>query len=155
MKSGERLSLEQIKSFLSASEEFRFEANHREEVYGWVTKTLVEYEYSSQKREAKGVIRSYILKMTGLSRAQGARLISRYQATGAVKERSYRRNQFQQRYTAADITLLAEVDEAHETLGGPATQKILYREFYDYGDKRYERLAELSSAHIEGVNLTV
>ena len=31
MKSGEKLSLEQIKMFLSASEEFRFEASNREE----------------------------------------------------------------------------------------------------------------------------
>ena len=76
MKRGERLSLEQIKLFLLASEEFRFEASHRGEVYDWVTKTLVEHEYSSQKREAKGVIRSHIPKMTGLSRAQGTRLAS-------------------------------------------------------------------------------
>ena len=40
------------------------------------------------------------------------------------------------------------VDEAHETLSGPATQKILYREFHDYGDPRYERLAAISVAHI-------
>lgn len=148
MKSGERLSMEQIRWFLAASEEFRFEASNREEVYGWVTATLVEHEYSSQKREVKGVLRSYILKMTGLSRAQGTRLIARYQATGVVKERSYRRNRFACSYTAGDIQLLAEVDEAHETLSGPATQKILYREFYDYGGKQYERLAKLSSPHI-------
>lgn len=148
MKSGERLSMEQIKSFLSASEEYRFEASNREEVYSWVTATLVEQEYGSQKREVKGVLRSYILKMTGLSRAQGTRLIARYQATGVVTQRSYRRNQYRRIYTAADIELLAAVDEAHETLGGPATQKILYREYYDYGDQQYERLAKLSSSHI-------
>jgi hypothetical protein len=44
--------------------------------------------------------------------------------------------------------LLAAVDEAHGTLSGPATQKILYREFHDYGDRRYERLASVSVAHI-------
>jgi hypothetical protein len=31
MKNGERLSLEQIRTFFAASEEFRFEANNREE----------------------------------------------------------------------------------------------------------------------------
>jgi hypothetical protein len=55
MKNGERLSLEQIRTFLAASEEFRFEANNREEIYGWVTRTLVEQEYGGQKREAKGL----------------------------------------------------------------------------------------------------
>lgn len=148
MKSGERLSMEQVKAFLAASEEFRFEAGNREELYGWVTATLVEHEYNSQKREAKGVLRAYILKMTGLSRAQGTRLIAQYKASGVIKERRYRRNQFIKNYTAVDIKLLAEVDEAHDTLAGPATQKILYRALYSYGDKRYERLAKLSSSHI-------
>jgi len=84
--------MEQVRAFLAASEEFRFEASNREEVHSWVTTTLVDHEYSGQKRSAKGVLRNYILKMTGLSRAQVARLIARYQATGVVKERSYRRN---------------------------------------------------------------
>ena len=142
------MSLEQIKSFLLASEKFGFEASNRAEVYDWVTRVLVDYEYGSQKREAKGVLRSYILKMTGLSRAQATRLIGRYQETGKVTERGYRRNKFTRRYTAADIKLLAELDEAHDTLSGPATQKILYREFHEYGYKEYERLATLSGGHI-------
>ena len=148
MKSGEKLSLEQIKMFLSASEEFRFEGSNREEVYGWVNATLVEHEYARQKREAKGVLRSYIEKMTGLSRAQGTRLIARYQATGVVKARTYRRNKFIRRYLMSDIKLLADVDEAHETLSGPATRQILYREFHKYGRTEYERLAAVSAAHI-------
>jgi transposase InsO family protein len=148
MKSGERLSLEQIRTFLVASEEFRFEANNREEIYGWITRTLVEQEYGGQKREGKGLLRSYVGKMTGLSRAQVTRLIGRYVESGAVKERSYRRNRFTTHYQAGDVELLAAVDEAHETLSGPATQKILYREFYDYGDERYQRLATISAPHI-------
>jgi transposase InsO family protein len=148
MQNGERLSLEQIRTFLAASEEFRFEANNREEIYGWVTRTLVEQEYGRQKREAKGLLRRYVGKMTGLSRAQVTRLIGQYLERGIVKERSYRRNRFAKQYQAADVELLAAVDEAHETLSGPATQKILHREFHDYGDERYRRLAGISAPHI-------
>ena len=148
MKNGERLSLEQIQAFLKASEEFRFEASKRKELYEWVTQTLVEHEYSGQPREAKGVLRQYLGKMTGLSRAQVTRLIGRYHESGMVKERGYRRHRFVRRYTSADIELLAGVDEAHETLSGPATQKILYREFHDYGDQRYRRLSSISVPHI-------
>ena len=148
MKNGERLSLEQIGAFLAASEEFRFEANNREELYGWVTRTLVEQEYGCQKREAKGLLRRYVGKMTGLSRAQVTRLIGRYVKSGVVKEQRYRRNRFAIQYQVADVELLAGVDEAHETLSGPATQKILYREFYEYGDQRYQRLAAISAPHI-------
>ena len=147
MRNGERLSLDQIRAILEA-EGIEFEASKREEVYGWVTRVLCEQEYWKQKREVKGLLRRYIAKMTGLSRAQVTRLIQRYQESGTVRERDYRRNQFTSRYTPEDIGLLAEVDEAHETLSGPATQKILHREFYDYGDPRYERLATISVAHI-------
>ena len=148
MKNGERLSLEQIRTFMAASEEFRFEANNREEIYDWVTRTMVEQEYGGQKREAKGLLRSYVGKMTGLSRAQVTRLIGQYLESGMVKERKYHRNRFAIQYRAADVELLAAVDEAHETLSGPATQKILYREFYEYCDERYQRLAAISAPHI-------
>jgi transposase InsO family protein len=144
----EGLSLEQIRAFLQASQEVRFEATEREEVYGWVTRTLCHQQYWKQKREAKGLLRRYIATMTGLSRAQVTRLIARYQKDGQVKERSYQRNRFAKRYTTADVELLGAVDEAHETLSGPATQKILYREYYEYGDARYQRLAAISVPHI-------
>ncbi|MGH9665349.1 MAG: integrase catalytic domain-containing protein [Bryobacteraceae bacterium] len=86
--------------------------------------------------------------MTGLSRAQVARRLSQYQQTGVVRERPYRRNQFPSRYTSDDIELLAAVDEAPQSLSGPATQKILYREYHEYGDQRYQRLAAMSMPHI-------
>jgi len=63
--------------------------------------------------------------MTGLSRAQVTRLIGQYAKQGVVKQRGYRRNRFAVPYQASDVELLAAVDEAHETLSGPATQKIL------------------------------
>ena len=148
MRNTEKLSLEQIRAFLEASEEIEFEAAHRQEVYDWITQTIRQQEYWKQKRAVKGVLRRYIAKMTGLSRAQVTRLLSRYGEAGAVGERSYARNRFPSRYTGEDIELLAAVDEAHQTLSGPATQKILYREFPDSGDRRYQRLASISVAHI-------
>src|SRR5437763_6755030 len=86
--------------------------------------------------------------MTGLSRAESTRVIAHYQATAEVKAKRYRRHRFRTSYTRADIELLVKVDEAHETLSGPATQKLLYRAFHEYGDTAYERLARLSSAHL-------
>ena len=53
-----------------------------------------------------------------------------------------------------DVALLAEVDEAHETLSGPATQKLLQRAYYDFGDQRYARLAEISVAHLYRLRAT-
>ena len=125
-----------------------FEAADRGEVYGWLTRTLCRQEYWKQGREVKGLLRRYIGKMTGLSRAQLTRLISGYQKHGAVQPKAYRRHRFASRYTAEDIELLAAVDEAHETLSGPATRQVLYREYFEFGDARYERLASISVAHL-------
>jgi hypothetical protein len=99
----EEMSLEQIRAFLQASQEVRFEATRREEVYGWLTRTLCHQEYWKQKRGAKGLLRRHLGRMTGPSRAQVTRLIARYQKDGQVQERSYRRNRVARRYTAADI----------------------------------------------------
>jgi transposase InsO family protein len=148
MEDSEKLSLEQIRAFLDGSGEVCFEGQDREEVYRWVNRTLRQQDYSGLKRSGKGLVRRYLAKMTGLSRAQVARLIGCYQKGGEVKARFYRRRRFPQRYTSADIVLLAQVDEAHETLSGPATQKILQRAWHEYHDRRYERLWRLSVAQL-------
>jgi hypothetical protein len=148
MENTQKLRLDQIRAFLQASQEVRFAATGRQEMYDWVTRTLCYQEYWKQKRAIKGLLRQYTATMTGLSRAQVTRLIARYREDGQVQERGYRRNQFARHYTGAGIELLGTVDEAHGTLSGPATQKILYREFYEYGDERYGRLAAISVPHI-------
>lgn len=148
MKQTENLSLEQIRAFLEASEEVDFEGEKREEIYGWISRSLQFHRYRQQSRRTRGLLRRYLEKLTGLSRAQVRRLIGQYLKSGEVKERSYRRHRFAQRYTRRDIELLAAVDEAHETLSGPATKRILEREYQEYGKPEYERLAAISAAHL-------
>jgi CRP-like cAMP-binding protein len=98
MQDGERLSLEQIQAFLKASDELRFEASDRRELYEWVGRTLVEQEYAGLDRASKGLVRRYVAKMTGLSRAQVTRLIGQYRDRGEVKAKVYRRHRFATRY---------------------------------------------------------
>ena len=148
MHEAEKLSLDQIEAFLHASEEIRFEAENRKQTYGWVEQVLRQQQYRKQGRKARGLLRRYLEKMTGLSRAQVTRLIARYRANGELQPSPYRRHRFPQRFTFADIELLATVDEAHETLSGPATRRILEREFQDYGKPEYQRLASISVAHL-------
>jgi len=134
--------------FVGASEAIRFESKNREQVYGWLERVLVQQEYVLQGKSARGLVRRYIEKMTGLSRAQVTRLIARYAATGRVQPTVYRRRRFPEHFTRADIELLASVDEAHETLSGPATRRILEREVELYGKQEYARLAGISVAHL-------
>lgn len=144
----EKLSLQQIEKFLLATKEVRFQASPREEVYGWIERLLCQQEYAQQGRRTRGLLRRYIGKMTGLSRAQLTRLVGRYVTTGQVRVKSSCRHRFPQRYTRADIELLAQVDEAHESLSGPATRRILQREFREYGKAEFERLAAISNGHL-------
>jgi hypothetical protein len=148
MQDGEKLSLEQIRAFLEASDAVRFEAKDRSQLYEWVNGTLREQGYERLARAGKGLVRKYVAKMTGLSRAQVTRLIGRYLGGEEVKARQYRRHRFPSRYAGADCELLAAVDEAHGTLSGPATRKILGREFHDFGDTRFQQLAAISVAHL-------
>ncbi len=148
MKDGERLSLEQIQAFVEGSEEVVFKAASQKELYAWTERTLCAQEYMRLGRNGKGLVRQYIAKVTGLSRAQMTRLIGKYAESGTIQVRRGKGRRFQSQYSPADVGLLAQVDEAHDTVSGPATQKILYREFFEFADVRYERLANISVAHI-------
>ena len=144
----EAVSLEQIRAFLAGSGEVRFAGVRRAEVYGWVERTLVRHGYAGLGRADKGVVRQYLGRMTGRSRAQVTRLIAAYRKTGGVKAVRYQRRKFATRYTAGDVELLAYVDQAHGNLSGPATRRILEREYFDYGQAAYARLAGISVAQI-------
>ncbi len=148
MQAGERLSLEQMQAFLEASDGIGFAGRNREEVYGWVDQTLRQIRFESLKRSGRGIVRRYVSKMTGLSRAQVTRLLKVYTQGEPVKPKAYRRHRFRKRYTVLDIELLATVDAAHGTLSGPATQKLLERAYHDFGDVQYARLAQLSVAQL-------
>ncbi len=144
----EQLGLEEIRAFLETSEGVWFQGRNREEVYGWMNETLRQQHYEELKRASRGLVRQYVSKMTGLSRAQTARLIGVYLQGEEVKLRPYRRQCFAVRYRPEDIALLASLDEAHGTLSGPATRKLLERAYDDFGDQRYQRLARISVAHL-------
>ncbi len=119
-----------------------------------VKATLLQQEYFRQSKKQRGVIRAYLRKVTGLSLPQITRLIRAYLQTGAFKSIAYQRHRFPKKYTAADIALLAEVDRAHERLSGPATRRIMEREYGKYGKKEFARLAEISVAHLYNLRRT-
>jgi len=148
MHEAEKLNLDQIEAFLRASEEILFEGKTQAQIYQWIEQVMRAQQYAQQGRRARGLLRQYVGKMTGLSRAQVARLIRRFVVEGELQPVCYRRRRFPQRYSRADLELLATVDEAHETLSGPATRRILEREYQQYGKPEYERLAAISVSHL-------
>jgi transposase InsO family protein len=148
MDDSEATSLEQIRAFLAGSGEVRFAGQRREEVYAWTERTLVRHQYVRLSRPEKGLLRLYLARLTGLSRAQVTRLITSYAESGRVAAAPYQRIQFATRYTPSDVGLLAYVDKSHGNLSGPATKRILEREYSEYGQAAFERLAHISVAQI-------
>lgn len=154
MRNAESLEPEAIGAFLEASQGIEFAGQSQEEIYRWVKATLLQQEYFRQGKKQRGVIRAYLQKVTGRSLPQITRLIRQYRQTGELKSRAGRRHRFGRKYTPADIALLAEVDRAHERLSGPATRRVLEREYKEYGKKEFARLAGISVAHLYNLRRT-
>ncbi len=148
MQNAETLNPEQIGDFLRSGEAIEFAGQSRAETYAWAQRLLVGQEYACQDKKKRGLIRAYLSKVTGLSMPQTARLVQMYRETGLVRLKPSGRHEFSHKYTAADITRLAELDRAHERLSGPATRCILQREYRRFGKVEYARLAEISVGHL-------
>lgn len=142
-------TFEQIQAFVAGSQTLDFELTSRREAYAFVTQTLRRFGYMRCSRRHKGLLRAYLGKVTGLSRAQLTRLIGQFVASGRVRDRRGAPAQpFARRYTPSDIRHLAELDALHGTLSGPATRKLCERAWHLFGDARYERLAGISNGHL-------
>lgn len=148
LQNREVLTGEQLNDFLKGTEGISFVGQKKEEVYAWVERVLMSQEFLQQDKKLRGTIRAYVEKATGLSSAQVTRLIRLFRNTGSVKAKAYRRRSFMRIYRDADIRLLAEVDRAHEWLSGPATRRILEREYTCFGKPEYVRLAKISNGHL-------
>jgi len=140
-------SLEEVRAFLDGSTSLDFDVPQRADAYRWIEQSLHQLRYRSLGRADKGLVRAYLLKISGFSRAQLTRLISQFCAQGHVRDRRARapRNAFRRRYLPEDIALLAEVDALHGTLSGLATRKLCERALHRFGDTRFERLATISN----------
>ena len=141
-------TIEQVKQFLEGSERVELRGLTVEEKYDWIERVLVRFRYHRLKRAEKGVIRRYIEKVSGYSRAQVSRLIWEYKRRGQLKKTQYRRHHFPRSYTTADIALLARTDELHDYLSGPATKKIMEREWAIYGHTDFKNISRISIAHL-------
>ena len=148
MWNAESLSREQICEFLKSSEPIEFAGCGRKEKYAWVERVLRAQNYGELGKLERGIVRSYVRKVTGMSEAQATRLIRAFLDHRVISAAPYQRHCFPTRYTHEDVALLADVDRAHGRLSGPATRHILQREHAQYGDQRYERLSKISVAHL-------
>lgn len=154
MNEAQLRTIEEIEAFLAGSAAVVFTAaGDDSERYGFLSRTLSRFDYPRRSKRDRGVLRRYLEHVSGYSRAQISRLISRWHAnrladTPLRKQYQAPAAPFARKYTAADIVLLVEMDRAHEDVCGPAIAHLLRRAYQVFGDARYERLAGLSVAHL-------
>jgi hypothetical protein len=142
------MNMEELQAFLRSSQALEFAGQSREQTYEWIERILRQYDYLARPRPEKGLLRQYLQKMTGYSSAQLTRLIAQFRRTRQVRLRPYQRHRFPTKFTPADQLLLAEVDDAHSRLSGPATCAILKREYTLFGRREFERLSQISVSHL-------
>lgn len=143
-------TLEQVRQVLEGTQALEFRrAEDDEGRYAWIESVLRRLEYRQLKRGDRGAVLGYLQRLSGYSRAQVTRLVSRWAAgKRLVKEYRAPEHAFARRYTGADVALLAEVDRAMGTLSGPATACVLRRQRDVFNDTRFERLGSISVGHL-------
>lgn len=144
----EPITLQQMQDFVKGTGNIRFTISRGSAAYGFIERTLGAQQYARLGKAAKGIVRGFLRKVTGFSRAQMTRLIQQWNRSGQLQRRAVHRRPFPHRYTAQDIVLLAAVDAVHEDLSGPAIRRILQREYRVFGNPEYRRLAQISASHI-------
>ena len=148
MQNPERLTLTQMQEFVAGSRSLQWTARGREAIYEFLRRVLEAQQYARLRKAEKGIVRLFLGKVTGLSRAQLTRLVGQWVRSGRIALRPAQRHRFPSRYTRQDIALLAAVDTAHEGLSGPAVRRILQREYRVFGQAEFQRLAGISASHI-------
>ena len=81
-------TLEQVHAFIEGSEAADFAGVERESVYEFVRRALVQLDYAGLGKSDKGLVKRYLAKVTGLSRAQPTRLIGQHREAGRIEDRA-------------------------------------------------------------------
>ena len=143
-------TLDQVRAFLSGTSESTFTpAAADAERYAAITHVLRQFGYRRCSRIDKGVLLSYLLRLTGYSRQQLTRLVKQFVTTGKIVQH-YRAPTagFARKYSDHEVRLLAEVDALHSTLSGPATKCLLQRAVAVHDDTRFTNLQRISVAQL-------
>ena len=142
------LTLADIKEFVKFPDGISFKSKSKAERNEWIENILRQHKYFQLLRPDKVVVKKYIQIMTGLSRSQLTRLIADYRKRGTLKPKEYKRYKFPKKYDLKEVALLADIDNAHNCLAGPATKQIIKEDCNLFGKTEYEKIKDLSVSHL-------
>lgn len=150
MHKGDFYSVENIKEFKVLKNcEFGLEINRKQDLYDFVSKVITESRYLLKiSTKDKLVVRSFLMKVTGLKIDQLKRLLKKRKRGVSLVTNYENCNKWKKKYQATDILKLVETDNLHNRKNGKATSHNLWREFNLYGKEDFKTIAEISPSHI-------
>src|SRR3989338_2629376 len=95
-------SVAQLKELVKLGKCVRFESKGVEETYEWIGRTLGRFRYSVESKKSRGIIKEYIVTMTGYSESQIDKLIRRKKDIGLVILKKRTQYAFPTIYTPTD-----------------------------------------------------
>ena len=121
---------------------------NKHEKYRFIQSTLVRLCYYTLSKRDKGVVRQYLIKVTGYSKPQLTRLIRAYVKTGTILWKPAKNNGFSKKYSDKDLQLLVKMDNRHDRPCGAAIKKYCERAVELFGEQEYSTLAGISISHL-------
>ncbi len=143
-------TIEQIREFLTGASDVTFSIPSNEtRLRDFIVTVIRRFRYFRLAKGHRGVLFTYMRRLTGYSRQHLSRLVAQYRDTQSLKALTRTsRTSFARKYGPAEISLLAHTDGLHDTLSGPATKVLLVRAFERFGDLRYALLSQISVSHL-------
>ena len=147
-------SITEVEQFLAGNQNVAFELNSRQERYELVRDHLVRLRYKTLSKKDKGKVKQFLRLVAGYSARQLKRLIRQWKKGSLNYQKRKAVGAAIRTYQAADIALLIKTDILHKTPHGRATQEILRREYFTFGQEKYETIAKISVSHIYNLRKT-
>ena len=91
MKNLERLTLAEMKEFVTTHRHVGWSVPERASAYGLIERVLKVQQYRRLSKGQKGIVRSFLAKVTTMSRAQMTRLIGRWIETRRIERKPAQR----------------------------------------------------------------
>ena len=100
MKLEDLKTIDQLTDFLSGTQAVAFSViSDTDACYRWIEGELVKFRYLKRSRQGKGVVIRYLMKISGYSRQQLARLIAQYRKRGRLRRRQRTVSGFKLKYS--------------------------------------------------------
>lgn len=139
-------TLADIGKFLRSSVDWELKPGGKKETYEWMRWLLSKIRYRKLRKKEKKLVKIFLQKATDYSEIQIKRLLQKHRE-GTLFWKPWQKNFFAAVYDENDIALLHKVDNVHR-LAGPATKKILEREYEIFNNEEFRKLKNISVSHI-------